>query len=61
MLGFVSLHRIALHVDRVLPLAKIVEAHGLLQDHSQQGKIVLLIKIQTQPVSLSLYTAYQED
>lgn len=42
MLDFVSLHRIAPQVDRVLPLDKIVEAHGLLQDHSQQGKIVLL-------------------
>jgi len=42
MLDFVSLHRIVPLIDRVLLLDDIIEAHKLLENHDQNGKIVLL-------------------
>ncbi|MEX2353693.1 MAG: zinc-binding dehydrogenase, partial [Gammaproteobacteria bacterium] len=42
MLEFVSRHKIVPLIDRVMPLDKIIEAHKLLENHSQQGKIVLM-------------------
>ncbi len=41
MLDFVSLHKIVPVIDRVLPLDKAVEAHKVLEDFSQTGKVVL--------------------
>lgn len=42
MLDFVERHRITPVIDRVLPLEKAAEAHQLMADFHQTGKIVLL-------------------
>lgn len=41
MLSFVDTHRLTPAIDRVLPLAEIVQAHKLMENCSQNGKIVL--------------------
>lgn len=41
MMDFLDKHKIMPVVDRVLPLEKVVEAHKLLENYSQTGKIVL--------------------
>jgi NADPH:quinone reductase-like Zn-dependent oxidoreductase len=41
MMEFLTRHRIVPVVDRVFPLQQAVEAHKLLENYSQTGKIVL--------------------
>jgi zinc-binding alcohol dehydrogenase/oxidoreductase len=42
MLEFADRHKIVPIIDRVLPMDQIIAAHKLLENHQQQGKIVLL-------------------
>jgi zinc-binding alcohol dehydrogenase/oxidoreductase len=41
MLAFVEEHRLIPVVDRVLPLGQIIQAHRLMENYSQNGKIVI--------------------
>jgi len=42
MLEFTDRHKIVPIIDRVLPMDQVIAAHKLLENHQQQGKIVLL-------------------